>query len=68
MRDFYGLFGGMLSTDLGKPVIFTIIQAMLFALKVIGVIFEETSGTWDKEFKRILQSYNTFLKQVQESR
>lgn len=64
----YPFFGGMLSSDSGKLVIFTVIQATLFALKVIGVIFEETSGTWDKEFNRILQSYNTFLNQVRESR
>ena len=64
----YPLFGGLLSSDLGKPVIFTVIQATLFALSVIGVIFEETSGTWKKEFNRILQSYNTFLNQVRNSK
>jgi hypothetical protein len=64
----YPFWGGMLSSDSGKLVIFTVIQATLFALKVIGVIFEETSGTWNKEFDRILQSYNTFLKQVREFR
>lgn len=63
----YPLFGGLLSSDLGKPVIFTVVQATLFALSVIGVIFEETSGTWKKEFNRILQSYNTFLDQARES-
>jgi len=64
----YPIFGGMLSSDLGKSVIFAVIQATLFALSVIKVIFEETSGTYDKEFSRILQSYNTFLNQAGESR
>jgi len=63
----YPFFGGMLSSDLGKPVIFVVVQATLFALNVIGVMFEETSGTWKKEFSRILQSYNTFLNQARES-
>jgi len=61
------LFGGILSSDSGKLAIFTVIQATLLALKVIGVIFEETSGTWKEEFNRILQSYNKFLYQVRES-
>ena len=63
----YPFFGGMLSSDLGKPAIFVVIQATLFALKVIGVMFEESSGTWGKEFSRILQIYNTFLNQARES-
>ena len=63
----YPIFGGMLSYDLGKPCIFAVIQATLFALKVIGVIFEETSGTWKEEYDRILQSHNTFLKQARKS-
>ena len=63
----YPIFGGVLSYDLGKPVIFAVIQAALFALQVIGVLFEETSGTWEREFNRIKQSHDTFLNQERES-
>lgn len=43
------LFGGLLSSELGRLTIFAVVQCTLFALSVVGVIFEETSGQWQKE-------------------
>jgi hypothetical protein len=63
----YPFWGGMLSYDLGKPIIFIIIQATLLALKIIGVIFEENSGVWKKEFSRIKETYETFLAEARKS-
>ena len=63
----YPLFGGLLSSDIGKLSLYAVIQMTLFALSAIKVIFVETSGNWDKEYNRIMHSYNTFLNQARES-
>ncbi|MEK7353558.1 MAG: hypothetical protein AABZ77_03515 [Chloroflexota bacterium] len=57
----YPIFGGLLPTGIGKPSLYAVIQMALFASKVIGIMFEETSGTWKKEYNRILKRYETFL-------
>jgi hypothetical protein len=63
----YPLFGGLLSSDLGKPILFTVIQSILFALSVIRVIFVETSGDWDKEYAKIKESVDKFITQARAS-
>ena len=64
----YPLFGGMLSSDIGKLSLYAVIQMTLFALKVIKVMFVETSGVYDTENTRILESYETFLNQARISK
>lgn len=64
----YPLFGGLLSADIGKLSVYTVIQMTLFTLKVIKVMFVETSGVYDNEYARILGSYNTFLNQARISK
>lgn len=64
----YPLFGGLLSSDLGKMYLYAVIQSTLFALNVIKVIFIETSGAWDNKYACILESYNTFLSQARISK
>ncbi len=64
----YPLFGGLLSSDIGRLTVYAVIQITLFALKVIKVVFVETSGVYDNEYARILESYNTFLNQVRISK
>ncbi len=62
----YPIFGGMVSPDIGKLSLYAVIQMALLASKVIGVMFVETSGTWSKEYDRILQKYEIVLDQVKE--
>ena len=64
----YPLFGGLLSSDMGRLIVHAVIQSTLFALNVIKVIFVETSGAWDNKYARILESYNTFLNQARISK
>jgi len=64
----YPLFGGLLSSDIGKLSLYAVIQMTLFALKVIKVMFVETSGVYDNKYARILESYNTFLNQARISK
>ena len=64
----YPLFGGLLSSDIGKLSLYAVIQMTLFTLKVIKVMFVETSGVYDNEYARILESYNTFLNQARISK
>lgn len=64
----YPLFGGLLSSDIGRLTVYAVIQITLFALKVIKVIFVETSGVYDNKYAHILESYNTFLNQARVSK
>jgi hypothetical protein len=47
------IFGGIMSTTLGHVVILCILQTVLSVLKILGVMFPEESGEWEKEFDRI---------------
>ncbi len=54
-------FGGILNDGIAQAVICRVIHAMLFILKVIRMKFEEESGEWDKEFKRIYDNKEALL-------
>ena len=58
------VFGGLLAADLGKMYLFSVIQSTLFALSVIRVVFEESSGNWDKEFERIQRTYDSYTAEL----
>jgi len=57
----YPLFGGLLSSDLGKMYLYAVVQSTLFALSVIKVIFVETSGKWDEQYDRIKESLKKLI-------
>jgi len=59
----YPIFGGLISSDLGKSYLFAVLQKTLFALSIIGVIFMETAGSWNKEFKRLKARLDAFVKE-----
>ena len=59
----YPIFGGMLNPDLGKAYLFAVFQSALFALSVIKVIFVETSGHWDNEFRRIWKIHQSIIEE-----
>lgn len=47
------IFGGVMGSELGHVVIIRILQTVLSALKIIGVIIHDESGGWDKEYQKI---------------
>ncbi|MGD0781184.1 MAG: hypothetical protein ABR954_10480 [Dehalococcoidales bacterium] len=51
----YPMFGGLVSDDVGKLTIFSVIQVTLFASTMIGFISVETPGIYLKEYNRILR-------------
>jgi len=47
------LVGGFMSSERGPWVIIRLLQTVLSALRIIGVILPEESGKWDKEYQQI---------------
>jgi len=46
-------FGGLMGSKLGHVAIIRILQTVLSALRIIGVIVHDESGGWDKEYQKI---------------
>ena len=47
------LLGGVMSVELGHVTVIRILQTVLSALRILGVILPEESGGWDKEYQEI---------------
>ena len=47
------VFGGLMSAQRGHVTIIRILQTVLSALRILGIIVHEGSGGWDKEYQRI---------------
>ncbi len=47
------VFGGLMSSERGPVVIIRLLQTVLSALRILGVILPEESGNWDKEYLKI---------------
>ena len=47
------VFGGLMSSKLGHVVIIRLLQTVLSALRILGVIIHDESGGWDKEYQQI---------------
>jgi len=47
------VFGGVMSQQLGQVYITRLIQTLLSALRILGVMFPEESGGWDKKHQQI---------------
>ncbi len=47
------LFGGFMSAELGHATVIRILQTVLSALRILGVILPEESGGWEKEYQQI---------------
>ena len=47
------LFGGIMSAERGHVTIIRILQTVLSALRILGIILPEESGRWDKEYQQI---------------
>ena len=47
------LIGGFMSSERGPWVIIRLLQTVLSALRIIGVILPEESGGWDKKYQQI---------------
>ena len=47
------LFGGSMTAELGHVTVIRILQTVLSALRILGVILPEESGSWDKKYQQI---------------
>lgn len=47
------VFGGLMSAERGHITIIRILQTVLSALRILGVIIHDESGGWDKEYQQI---------------
>jgi hypothetical protein len=47
------VFGGLMGSKLGHVVIIRILQTVLSALRILGVIVHDESGGWDAEYQKI---------------
>lgn len=47
------IFGGVMSAERGHITIIRILQTALSALRILGVILPEQSGSWDKKYQQI---------------
>jgi len=47
------VFGGLMSTRRGHVTIIRILQTVLSALRILGIIIHDESGGWDKEYQQI---------------
>jgi len=58
------ILGGIMSPALGRVVILRVLQCVLSALKIIGAIFREQSGAWEREYKRIVTRQKEILSKL----
>lgn len=47
------VFGGLMSSKLGHVAIIRLLQTVLSALRILGIILPEESGSWDNKYQRI---------------
>lgn len=47
------LLGGVLSSELAHVTIIRLLQTVLSALRILGIIIHDKSGGWDKEYQKI---------------
>ncbi|MDD4875537.1 MAG: hypothetical protein PHQ86_00165 [Dehalococcoidales bacterium] len=47
------VFGGLMGLELGHVSIIRILQTTLSALRILGIIIHDETGSWDKEFQII---------------
>ena len=47
------LFGGLMSDKHGHVAIIRVLQTVLSALRILGVIIHDESGSWDREYQQI---------------
>jgi hypothetical protein len=58
------VIGGLMTSDLVKPIIFRVAQEALYAVSIIKVIFVEQSGYLDKEYDRLRHIVSEYLSQI----
>ena len=47
------VFGGLMGLKLGHAVIIRLLQTVLSALRILGIIVHDESGSWDREYQQI---------------
>jgi len=55
------LFGGIMATRYGHTTIIRLIQTVLSALRILGIILPEESGRWDEKYQQIQRKCGEML-------
>ncbi|MFC1949558.1 hypothetical protein ACFLW0_05245 [Chloroflexota bacterium] len=55
------VFGGLMGSNFGHVVIIRIVQTVLSALRILGIIFHDETGSWDKEYQEISKKCNEIV-------
>ncbi len=55
------VFGGFMSEKHGHVSIIRVLQTVLSALKILGIIIHDESGSWDKEYQQISKKCNEMV-------
>lgn len=58
------LLGGFLSDDLVKPVVYNALQITLSAISIIKLIFVESSGSYEADYKAIYGRYKDYIQSI----
>ena len=58
------IWGGILTDDLVKPVVFTALQTTLNAISIIKSIFIYSSGSFEDDYKKMLEKCNEYIKNI----
>jgi hypothetical protein len=56
------LWGGFHTDELGKPIIYIAVQLILNALRILKLIFVESSGSHEQDYQKIFQQYEEYVK------
>ncbi|MBI4187009.1 MAG: hypothetical protein HY530_05820 [Chloroflexi bacterium] len=56
------VFGGLMSVERGHITIIRILQTVLSALRILGVILPEQSGSWDRKYQQISKKCDQMVK------
>ena len=61
------LWGGFLTDDLVKPVIYSALQLTLSAISIIKSIFIDSSGSYEADYKAIFEKYKDYIQAIKPS-
>ncbi len=58
------LFGGLMGSQYGHVAIIRLLQTVLSALRILGIISHEESGSWDKEYQIIREKCDDMVENL----
>ncbi len=60
----YPIWGGILSDVLVRPIVYSALQITLYAVSIIKLIFVESSGSYEADYKAIYDKYTDYIQSI----